>query len=349
MKKRVLLFGADGYDNVSVNMERAFRAIGHDAERFYYPPQAENKVSFLYRVLLRTPFQSKALRFFEDYKRNLGERYISKIKEYKPDLIFIIHFSSITGEQIRYITQTLGIPVAWWVMGDESLVSRYTPFSVDTYTFCTHLMMADISWLSTFRLLGDAKISRLPFAADTHLYMPLRREKKFDVSIIGNFSYNVSAVIQRIRIVERLCRDDFHVHAVAKGARQFFDRYPELRKLDLVDEFYLAPQVNEVYNQSQVILGINSPQAKSDPHVRVMEIAASGGFQIAEFRENTNELMEGTVVQFESLGELSELTAFYLAHETERKKSEHRAHELVLKKHTTTIRARQVIKEVFGL
>lgn len=81
--------------------------------------------------------------------------------------------------------------------------------------------------------------------------------------------------------------------------------------------------------------------------MRVFEIAAGRNFQLAEYREETESLFGDAIISFKSLDELVELTRFYLAHDSERERLAQRSYELVLKNHTSVVRARTVLEEVF--
>lgn len=347
-KKRILIFGDEGYDMVSEQLAGVFREMGYEAERFFISALAKNWASFLYKFFVRTPLIISTLKLQYAYKNFLGELYLKKIRSFKPDLLFIVHFNSVSPQAIKHVRDHYKIPVAWWVMADAANVSRFDPFLVDLYSNCSHLFFADESWLSTIKLLGEAKLSYLPFAADPRLYYPTNQEKKYDVSIVANFTSNSPTIIHKGLILDRLCREGFKIRAVARGIKKLFGEFPALKKLDLVDEFYLPPAVNELYNQSKIMLAVNNPQAKSDPAVRVMEIAASQNFQLAEYRENTKKLMGETVVEFNSLDDLVEKAKFYLSNEEERKRLAKASYELVLEKHTVKIRAEQALKEIYA-
>jgi spore maturation protein CgeB len=188
----------------------------------------------------------------------------------------------------------------------------------------------------------------LPFAADPFLYHPLKKEKRFDIAMVANFNIEGPSVIQKAHILARLCREGFRIRAITKGIERHFKEFPELNLLDIIDEYYSASQVNELYNETKIVLAVNSPHAKSDPAVRVMEIAASGNFQIAEYRENTKKLMGETVVEFNSLDDLVEKVKFYLDNKKERERLALASYQLVLAKHTIRHRAEQVLKEIYG-
>lgn len=343
---RILLFGDEGYDMVSEQLASAFRQLGHEGERFYFKNRKSFWPDYLYKFFVRSPWYGVAIKLQYLSKNYRGQPYYEKIIQFKPDLIIIIHFNAISPDLIKKIRKTFNIPVAWWVMADNAAVSRFDPFYGDLHTYCSHLFVADASWISSIKLLGDSKISYLPFAADLSLYYPMSLDKKYDIGIVANFTSFSPTTIHKGLILKRLCQEGFKIRAVTKGIKRFFSIFPELERLDLVDDFYQPPQVNEIYNQTKIILAVNNPQAKSDPAVRVMEVAASGNFQLAEYRENTEKLMGDSVVQFRTLDELVQQVKFYLANDQERERLSRKSREMVLKNHTIMERAKEILEKI---
>ena len=331
-------------------MAEAFRQLGHEAEFCYLPVSSREKNMLLYKFFIRTPFYWRALKYLEKHLERQSSLYFKKIESYKPDMIFFASFGDITGQQVKRIKEKYGIPVVFWALGgDEAYVSRFTPFNLDMFTHASHIFIADRSWFSTFKLLGEAKLSYLTFGVDPALYKPLSLKKEFDIGIAaGNMKNDVPTVIQKGFILSRLCKEGFQVRASIRNVERLFSILPELKKLDVINEVLPVPEVNILYNKSKISLALNNPQQKSAPHMRVFEIAAGNNFQLAEYREEMASLFGDTVISFRSLDELAELTRFYLKHDQEREKLAQKSYELVLREHTSLHRAKKVLEEVFG-
>jgi spore maturation protein CgeB len=348
-KKRILSIGAGGtYCSIAPLMAIAFRDLGHEAEHCSFPSNQKSKALLRYRVLSRTPFQVAALSAYNDYKENQGELYLRKIEAYKPDMIFITDFGDITPQQIKKIHDSYGVPVVWWAQGgDEAYVSNFNPFNADLVTYASHIFVADTAWVDTLRLLGSAKIYYMPPAAHPGVFKPVPAQKKYDISIAASFVGDVPTVIHKGLILSRLCRDGFRVQAIARGIPKRFEMFPELAKLDYVDEYYNQPEVNILYNETRINLSLANPQHRSGPHFRVMEIAAGRNFQLTEYREDLEMLLGDTVPSFKTLDEMVELARFYLTHETERERLATESYERVMRDHTTIVRAKKILEEVF--
>lgn len=350
VKKRILSIGTGGtYCSVAPLMATAFCNLGHEAEHCYFGVDQNDPLLFAYRVLMRTPFYSRALQIYNDFKSHLGRLYLKKIEKYKPDLVFCTDFGDMAPQQMRQICDRYGTPVAFWAQGgDEAYVSYSNPFGADLLTHVSHLFIADTAWIDTLRLLGDAKIYYLPPAADPCIFKPLPEEsQKFDLSIAAGFDGNFPSIVHKGLILSRLCKEGFQVRAIARGIPGRFKMFPELAKLDYYDGYYFQPEVNRLYNQTKINLALGNPQHRSGPHFRVMEIAAGKGFQLTEFRDDIEMLLGDTVVSFKTLDEMVELARFYLVHEGERNRLAEKSYELVMREHTTIERAREILRAVF--
>ena len=90
------------------------------------------------------------------------------------------------------------------------------------------------------------------------------------------------------------------------------------------------------YRSSAVNLNVTSLQMKTAVNQRVFDCPAAGGFLITDAQEDLDELFEPEreVVTFSSLEELREKTAYYLAHEEERRGIVERAQRRITADHT---------------
>lgn len=95
-----------------------------------------------------------------------------------------------------------------------------------------------------------------------------------------------------------------------------------------------------LYARSKISLSIELLPASV--HQRIFECVASGGFPLLEKKIDNKKCFD-TFIEWDSLDELKDLVAFYLKNEGERNHIKNKMMEEVNKRHTNTIRAREVM------
>ncbi len=122
-------------------------------------------------------------------------------------------------------------------------------------------------------------------------------------------------------------------------------RVVELPGVDYRGEADYFLQMPKVFNSSAINLNITIPNIISGIPLRAMDIMASGGFLLTDPRAELSVFFRAgeDYDTFESMEELKEKCAFYLAHEDERRAIAQSAHEKMAAAHDYRIRVSQML------
>ncbi len=105
----------------------------------------------------------------------------------------------------------------------------------------------------------------------------------------------------------------------------------------------------DIYKSTKVNINVNRIQIRTSFTQRIFDCAASGAFIITEKRECNKQFFKtgGTgqeLVEFESIGQCTDLIDYYLVHEEERKTIAEAAYQNVTRYHTYDIRISQMLE-----
>lgn len=105
-----------------------------------------------------------------------------------------------------------------------------------------------------------------------------------------------------------------------------------------------------IFNTSKINLNITSKSIISGIPLRVFDIMGCGGFVLSNYQPELAELFEDgkEVVLYESISDMEEKIAYYLAHEEERRKIARKGCEKVQERYRFEMRIGEILREVFG-
>ena len=271
----------------------AFRELGYEAEIFYDNPS--HWALAISKILWRTPFQKKSSVPLLWYQKFISDRLFKKVKEWRPDFIFVIKGIYFLPNVIRQIRDEFKIPVANWIIDDPAMSNIYDPPLLHNLQAYSHFFIIDESWSWYFKFVNASPVFYLPHAGDEKIYRPLNQVKDFDLFFIGSLSPqypNTTSGILRALILNYLVNHNFKVTAVAPGLNKMVKFYPNLSKINLISDYQRADKVNEFYNRAKIVLNINAPQLKTDFSDRLFTIALSKSFQLVDFKNKLFECLE---------------------------------------------------------
>lgn len=154
----------------------------------------------------------------------------------------------------------------------------------------------------------------------------LTEKNSIDLSAIQSFQLPASMYLG-ISIECRKLAEMERITALNTLAESFkVDLYTS-GKSDQIDILSIHPPVNyyieqyKVFRFSRINLNLTLPSIETGAPQRIYDILAAGGFLLSNYQKEYEDLFElgKDFVAFRDLGELKEQTAYYLAHEQERK------------------------------
>jgi spore maturation protein CgeB len=347
--KRILIFSPTGGDRLAESLRDSFINLGHEAE-LYLEDNYRHPYLFLFKISAKLGLLKRAVLFWEKYKEANGSAYERKILSWKPDLIFMYNFNSISSRLLRKIRDKYKIPTAYWVFADPLAGDQLSAYYFDHLIDCSHIFFINSSAMPSLQLFSKAQFHFLPVAADHNLYKPLHFKKDIDLVMVGNFSSISTSTITKAYLLDKLCESGFRVSAAGAGLKALVNNihFPYLKKLHVInDQFLSVEEINELYNRAKIILAPEHPRDKDSPSPRVFEAALSGTLPLADFQRDSEKLVKEMDIIFRSVDQLIEKARFYLKNEQERERLAQKIHQLALAEHTVQKRAQTILLKVF--
>ncbi|RME58140.1 MAG: methyltransferase domain-containing protein [Candidatus Dadabacteria bacterium] len=265
------------------------------------------------------------------------------------DILLCMAQAPITPSALEEFRKRGVITVLWFV--EDYLRFTYWRRLAPYYDFIFTIQKGEC--IRLIKEAGAAEVHYLPLACDPSIHAPMvlsKEEKKrwgSDVSFVGAGYYN------RRQTFSRLIDFDFKIWGT---------EWPECRPFDkIVQEGgrRLTPaEYVKIFNASTINLNLHSSTEKDgvDPdgdfvNPRTFEIAATGAFQLVDYRSLLPELfqVEKEIAVYYDLKDLREKIKYYLAHPEERERIAKASQRRVLKEHTYEARLKQMLSIIYSV
>ena len=328
---------------------RAFKELGHDVHEVKVPDieQFRRKKIVWARLLYFSPLDrlvTEAL--WKQFNRSVREAVTS----FKPDVFFTINERYLWPETLKFIKEKAHCPLICWIADNPFDSRRFTCFPVNLAHF-THLFVGEPLWIPNIRMIASPEVIEvLHGAADTDVFGPVEvsdeERRKYDspVSFVGH-GYVLAEGYYRGRILEAVVEYGLKIWGYG-GWEGYYRYFPSLRSAYQGESTSLE-QTNIVKQMSSIVLNIVNPQCFTAMQQRTFEIAAAGGFQLADQRSEIDKLFPGgEIAQFTSREDLRQKVRYYLDHPSERHKLTQSAREIVLTKYTYLHRMQEMLEFV---
>jgi hypothetical protein len=341
---KILITGPQWHDNSPMIAAHGFQELGHTVEIYYDNPK--HWMEQAARIGARTPF-SKKLAFLADrYRDEVGAGLLQKVSEFRPDFVFVIAGFRFSRTVIQKIRDEYNIPVANFVVDDPAFCTRTLLYDLGAYTT---VFSIDRSWMPVIEFFNPGRVYPMAHAGDLFNFKPLGLEKQYDLAFGGTVSLrlpNGPSGYLRSELLSALAEENFHIKAFIGGVQSALTEFPELKKIDYFDGYKAHAELNELYNQSKIILGIHSPQLKSGVSPRIFDAAFSGSFSLVEYKPELPELFPDGMRWFKNTAELKSLAKHYLSHDDERENLAKIALEIARERHTFKSRAAYILQHL---
>jgi spore maturation protein CgeB len=328
--KKILLVGNGWHGNFTMYIHSAIKALGYNCEHINL--NAFDRKPFVFRKLYLRSRRSAITAFNKFLAGKLETENIGL-------LIVLANFDVLpsTMEVIRNRNiRTLG----WH--GDDPL--KKGGALLQNIRFCDKAYLVDEEWVNLSRYINP-NIDYLPLAAEPAIFKPLEMTSyDTDVVFVGDSYGGLPDGHLRAEILRLLYEKGFKVKLYGPDSwSNLFPAYPFLKDI-LVAGTVGPEELNRLYNSARIVLNVHHSQLKTGTNQRTFEMAASGAFQLADYRRAVGELFGESVVTFRSAEELIGKVKHFLDHEEERASLSMAAREKVLAGHTYAHRVRKLLE-----
>lgn len=250
--------------------------------------------------------------------KNLGDRAIKEISDYKPDKILFIN-EPLTSEAIQKIISG-GIPCYFYYVDPIENVEHFKNRPANCF-----MGFYDINSYEKLHRLGVKNIKFLPLGYNCDYENISKATKDIDIFWVGTPG---KARLKILSATAEKSRDKgwiFQCYSPFWGWEYFWKKqifrikYPALYRC-AVNRGLSSKEVAEKYSRSKICLNIHNSNIDSF-NPRAYEILATGGFLLTDARKNYDGLIPGEdLVCYSSVEEMIEKIEYYLFHDDEREK-----------------------------
>jgi len=329
---RILVVGAiqGGTVPIGRHIYAAFKSTCGDAELLDY---SDLLPEFTRVWEARDPERSS--RFYLGLKTRLLERVVS----YQPDVIFGMAQSPLSDTDILAQFRRSGIKLCYWFVEDFELFTYWQEIAPSFDHFFT--IQRDPFW-EKLSQLNCRNYYYLPLAFDSSAEYPAWEEKpKVGISFMG------APYPNRVNLFGRLVARDFHIYG------EGWDRHDN-PKTAVGDRRITEREALEIYLRSCINLNLHS-SARPDEmgrgdfvNPRTFELAGLGAFQLTDMRRLLTLHFDPAdeVVALSSWDDMEKAMDYFLGNEAERDAIGRKARERVLREHTYTLRAAEIMSVI---
>jgi len=299
-----------------------------------------------------------------NYSKHVNVRFVRKLPIYKIDAlrkkIFLTKLKIILSREIsaskigRIIVITpYGIPkeiwvyikekniplIGWW--GDDPVLKKVP---VECVKLFDKIYLVDKFWVEQTKTINPNTFY-LPHAASIKNFHPITdKEKLYNITFVGDSFGGNNEGIRRAETLKILYENN--LKPVLFGDvywKKLFYKYPFLEKT-YKGSITSPEQLNNVYNNSKIVLNIHHSQLKSGTNQRTFEASASKAFQLSDYRDSIILHFGKSIETYSSSEELIKKANFFLAHPKERIDLAEKSYQNVLEKHSYSQRIRILLE-----
>lgn len=322
---------------------RAFTGLGHVVETFeapeFYPA---------FSALKNLRVTSDRLEYLENsFLQVVSQAVCAKVETFGPDLVLALAQAPLSRQALKRLRRD-GVRTAMWFVEDFRLFTYWEAFAPYYDVFA---VIQKSPFPEKLAAIGQENVLYLPLAADPDVHRPMelsavdRRLYGAEVSFMGAGYPN-----RRLAFAELL---DFGLGIFGSDWDGDAQLAPRVR---LNGRRMTTEETVKIFNAATVNLNLHSSVGVERlvtggdfVNPRTFELAMCGAFQLVDRRTLLPELFTGEeLAQFESLGELKERLAYFLAHPEERAAFAGRARTRALAEHTYAARMDRLLEFVAG-
>lgn len=314
-------------DEKSWSFMKAFERAGIDTD--YFPYKLDGMLRFV-----ETDKHLKKL-----WHIIMNKKLLNAVSHMKPDILALFKASPVEGDTLREIRKTTDTIIIN-IMNDNPLLMG----NFNAIAPCHYYFVKDTYVLTSLERAGFRNIRYLPQAADTTIRKTLELDDKDREIFASEVMLMGSMYPYRLKLVKELM--DFSPAIWGPGWEKAGN--VKIRALSKGRGVWGKDKTKAIC-ASDISLNPHHPlnDIKGTPS-RTFDIAACGGFQLAEYKEDIEDLFKTgeEIICYKTMDELRKLIKYYLLHPDERKEIGLAGQKRVLKEHSYDHRVRQVLSTV---
>lgn len=280
-------------------------------------------------ALACVPKPLRGQRWEKAARARVNESLIKTAAHLRPDYFLCVKGLVLSRETIREIGRLGAMTIGYWI--DDPLDHARSLINACAYDL---YLTNDANSVGAYRHAGLNNVHYFPSAVDETLFRPCEAQHgSAPVSFVGTVSTRRRAVITEVL--------DFDIRAYGPG----WKKQPWMPAAKAGHEVF-GDKLNQVFSSSKVNLNIHNWFGQGTAmNLRLFEVPAAGGFLLTDWVKEIDEhFVDGQhIACWRSVEELRDKIRWFLAHESARARIASEGHDHVLKRHTYTVRARELL------
>lgn len=316
--------------------KRALVKLGHTVEVFDY--RSEAKVLNFNRFY--SPCSIPWIRRLVFERAN--QRLKTKVKEFKPDLLFVLKGELIFPETIEFIRKTWKTPAILWFNDDPHLFHKISKNIALAYDYVFTSSTDAVSW---YRKLGVKRVEWIAQACYPEIHKRVELTKKDKEKYKGDICFIGTCCRERADMITIL--NEFDLKIWGPAWRKYFKKNKYLSWAYGGEGVYLEEMV-KIYNARKIALNVH-PEVQRfgglKGNMKVMEITGCGTLLLTDKVKGIEDLfkVDYEIVCYESKEELLRKVKYLLSHPKEREEIAVRGQQRAYKDHTYELRMRRLL------
>lgn len=318
MKKyKVLMMTSLYYGELKGPIED-FNAAGCEVQFFESLPMF-SKWSIFTRVKNR--FGMDVSRYKRRRSQKVSSDFYKRCREYKPDIVYIVGGSQLLPEYLKKIKKHS------FIVAEFQDRLQFYPELYDTIKYYDAVYTFSSEDAALICKKGGNGVYYNSYVNPKNFAKKIPVKKDIDISFIGNM-YPQADYGERYKILHALIYDfpDLKFYIGGKCAPV---RRPELfirwllhsrERKCFVNKVLTRTECNMIYNRSKICLVINRINTGDTWTDRLVNIMATGTFQLVTYTDQVDKEFKGQLDTFKSYDELKQKIEYYLSHEEIREK-----------------------------
>lgn len=275
------------------------------------------------------------------------------IKIFKPDFAIGYDYAHFVDNNAEKIIKELNIPTVHYFADDPNTNFAHSG-NLDLVKKLEDSGNTVFCWDKALLNSFKKPAHYLPLGVDPDLYILQEKpEIIHDIAFVGR-----PLTETRLNILSKIVKNFGEKLVIYSFEKHFLTSIDEMQRLNLLNPEQLEIYRNcyrgfletekdmaRVYAGSKINLNITMDQGVSSMNYRVLEVLASGGFLLTDYKEDTADYFEQEkdLVYYKNSFELIEKIYKYLEDDNSRNKILHNGNKKTLERHTFRQRAEEVL------
>jgi spore maturation protein CgeB len=281
------------------------------------------------------------------YVESVSTIVLESIIERPVDIVLCMAQAPLSARALEELRKRGIVTVLWFV--EDYLRFTYWKELAKHYDYVFTIQKGDC--IEALKAAGAREVHYLPPAADPLVHLPvgLSAEEKArwgsPISFVGAGYHN------RVHLFAALAEMPLKIWGTEWPECRPFDKLVQEKGRRLTPNEYI-----KIFNATEININLHSSTERDgvDPYgdfinPRTFELAAAGAFQLVDERSLLSELFTPgeDIITFNSLDDLKEKIAYYMAHPEERAIVAQKARQRVLKEHTYEHRLTKMLEIIY--